>query len=290
MNSPVRHSPAIGRLLGLVWVLFVSVAISYSLQPTSSGFTAAIANSTNTAASATWFTCNNAYSFWAPTNLLFGYPLTDAANAVSATDLSGNSTANRYRGSHTVTAGATSCPRDASASAYTLNGTTSYIANTAVVAAPSTYAAMVWFKTSAAQGQLAGYGNNNNGNSTTHDRQVYIDSTGKIQFYVNPTVGARYAASTSTYNDGAWHFVVAQQSPALGMQLYVDGLLVGSNATATSAAVYNGNWRFGGDVLTGLTNAPTSGFVSGQLRFAGSTNTTLSATQIAAIYRSGTAN
>jgi len=278
------------KLLGMVWLVFISVVISYTLQPTTSGYTAAIANSTNTAASATWFTCQNAYSFWAPTTLQFGYALTDIATATAAADFSGNATANRFRGAHTVGTAATSCPRDTSTSSYTLNGTTSYLANTAAVAAPATYAVMVWFKTSAAQGQLAGYGNSNNGNSATHDRQIYIDSTGKIQFYVNPTGGAKYAASTATYNDNNWHFMLAQQSGALGMQLYVDGALVGSNATATTAASYTGNWRFGQDVLTGLTNAPTSAFFSGQMRYAGYLTTTLTATQISAIYRSGTAN
>jgi hypothetical protein len=276
------------RFLAGAWVVFIGAVLSYSLQPSMSGFNAAITNSNNTAASATWFTCQNAYSFWAPTNLLFGYALTDAANATSATDFSGNGTASRYRGTNATTAGATSCPRDASLNAYTLNGTNAYLANTASVAGPATYAVMVWFKTSTAKGEIAGYGNNNNGNSTSHDKQVYLTTTGQVRFYVNPTAGAQYAVSSSSYNDGNWHFVVAQQSSAIGMQLYIDGALVGSNA-ATTSQVYNGNWRFGGDVISNLVGGGGGNFLAGQLRFAGVTNTTLTATQISAIYRSGLA-
>jgi len=276
------------RFLAGAWVVFIGAVLSYSLQPSMSGFSAAITNSNNTAASATWFTCQNAYSFWAPTNLLFGYALTDAAAANTAVDFSGNSVANRYRGTHGTSTGATSCPRDASSVAYSLNGTNAYIANTTAAAAPATYAVMVWFKTSAAQGQIAGYGDSSNGNSTNRDRQVYLTSTGQVRFYVKPTAGAQYAASSSSYNDGNWHFVVAQQSSAIGMQLYIDGALVGSNAT-TTAQSFSGSWRFGNDVLTGYVGAPASAFFSGQMRFAGATNTTLTATQISAIYRSGLA-
>lgn len=282
----MRQQARLVRFLAGAWVVFVAAVLSYSLQPSMSGFSASITNSTNTAASATWFTCQNAYSFWAPTNLLFGYALTDAASATAATDFSGNGVASRYRGTNATTAGATSCPRDASTNAYTLNGTNAYLANTAAVATPATYAVMVWFKTSTGKGQIAGYGNSNNGNSTSHDKQVYVTTTGQVRFYVNPTAGAQYAASTSSYNDGNWHFVVAQQSAALGMQLYIDGSLVGSNAATTSQAI-TGNWRFGGDVISNLVGGSGGNFLAGQMRFAGVTNTTLTATQIAAIYRSG---
>ena len=274
------------RFLAGAWVVFIGAILSFTLQPSMSGFTASITNDTNTAASATWFTCQNAYSFWAPTNLLFGYALTEAASATTATDFSGNNVANRYRGTNATTAGATSCPRDASTNAYTLNGTTAYLANTASVAAPATYAVMVWFKTSTGKGEIAGYGNSNNGNSTSHDRQIYLTTTGQVRYYVNPAAGAQYAVSSSSYNDGNWHFMVAQQSAALGMQLYIDGTLVGSNST-TTAQSYNGNWRFGADVISNLVGGSGGNFLAGQLRFAGVTNTTLTATQIAAIYRSG---
>ena len=274
------------RFLAGAWVVFIGAILSFTLQPSMSGFTASIANSNNTAASATWFTCQNAYSFWAPTSLPFGYDLADNAASTSARDFSGNNTANAYRGTHNVTAASTSCPRDASQVAYTLNGTNAFLANTASVQAPTTYAVMVWFKTSVAQGEIMGYGDANTGNSTKHDRLVYLTTTGQVRFYVNPTAGAQYAASSSSYNDGNWHFVVAQQDATNGMQLYIDGALVGSNAT-TGAQSYKGNWRFGDDSLTGFVGAPTSGFFSGQMRFAGYTTSTLTATQIAAIYRSG---
>ncbi len=49
------------------------------------------------------------------------------------------------------------------------------------------------------------------------------------------------STSQTSYNDGAWHHVVATQGPD-GMKLYVDGQLVGTNPQ-TQAQAYNGYWR-----------------------------------------------
>jgi PKD repeat protein len=60
--------------------------------------------------------------------------------------------------------------------------------------------------------------------------------------------------STKRYNDGVWHHVVASLGPS-GMDLYVDGKLVGSRTDTTSAQSYSGYWRIGGDSPWGNTAA-----------------------------------
>lgn len=53
------------------------------------------------------------------------------------------------------------------------------------------------------------------------------------------------AQSPKTYNDGAWHHVVASMD-STGMKLYLDGELVATNAN-NIGKTYAGYWRVGGD-------------------------------------------
>lgn len=101
--------------------------------------------------------------------------------------------------------------------------------------------------TTTAGGTLFNFGNssaNAINASSVHDRKVYMLENGRLVF-------GTYNGSISTittpkaYNDDAWHHVVAQQS-ASGMELYVDGELIGT-APATTAEEYIGYWRVGGD-------------------------------------------
>ena len=68
--------------------------------------------------------------------------------------------------------------------------------------------------------------------------------------------------SPGTINDGNWHQIVATQG-AGGMNLYIDGALVASNATAIAPDAANGNWRLGGGNLTGWPNAPAASALAG---------------------------
>lgn len=114
--------------------------------------------------------------------------------------------------------------------------------------APSTYSIETWFKTTTSGGgKLIGFGNSNSNNanaSTSYDRHIYMDSAGRLKFGVR-SGGSQILTAPGTYRDGQWHHVVAQQSTN-GMQLFVDGTEVASNAVST-ADQYNGYWRLGGD-------------------------------------------
>ena len=125
--------------------------------------------------------------------------------------------------------------------------------NSQTASSPSTYSAELWFKsTSTTGGKLIGFGNAASGNSTKYDRQVVLLNNGRLQFGVNP--GTRALAETTTaYNDGQWHHVVATQG-ATGMKLYVDSVLAASNA-ATGAQSNTGYWRVGGDTTFGGTSS-----------------------------------
>jgi fibronectin type 3 domain-containing protein len=165
------------------------------------------------------------------------------------------------------------------------NGSTQYAYSDQGAGAPSTYSIETWIKTTTTSGGwIAGYGNGfpNTGTfatnlSSNHDREIYMENSGRLEFGVW-TGGAQTVESHKSYNDGNWHYIVGTQGPG-GLVLYVDGLPVGTNPTAT-AQDYYGSWRVGGDNAGGWPNSPTSNFFAGQLDETAIYPTVLSEAQI----------
>ncbi len=147
--------------------------------------------------------------------------------------------------------------------ASTFNGTSSGFASTSSAQpGPDTFSVEGWFNsTSAAGGKIIGFGNASTGNSSSYDRQVYLDSAGRVTFGVYPG-GVRTVTSPKTYRDGQWHQVVATLG-ANGMVLYVDGMKVGSRTDTTSGQAYSGYWRIGGDNLNAWPSQPSSNYLNG---------------------------
>ncbi|QRQ79986.1 LamG domain-containing protein [Glutamicibacter protophormiae] len=130
--------------------------------------------------------------------------------------------------------------------------------------APNTFSVQTWFKTgSTSGGKLIGFGNAATGNSTSYDRHVWMDDSGKL--YFGTWLGwAATVNSSQSYNDNEWHQMVASLGES-GMSLYVDGLKVAERTDVTSGQVYSGSWRIGGDNLTGWPNRPASDYFNGTL-------------------------
>lgn len=110
---------------------------------------------------------------------------------------------------------------------------------------PTTYSTEAWFKTTTnSGGKIVGFGCSFNSPSNCYDRHVYMQNDGKLVFGTY-TGQMNTITTANSYNNGAWHHVVATQSSA-GMKLYVDGAEVGTNPQ-TSAEGYTGHWHVGGD-------------------------------------------
>ncbi|RWZ59707.1 PKD domain-containing protein [Labedella populi] len=136
--------------------------------------------------------------------------------------------------------------------------------STAVQPGPNTFTAEAWIKTtSTSGGKIIGFGNNRTGDSTSYDRHVYMDNSGRINFGVY-TGNTRVVTSGASYNDDQWHHVVASMGPA-GMQLYVDSKKVASRADTTAGQAFTGYWRVGGDNVGGWPNQPASKFFAGAI-------------------------
>ena len=177
--------------------------------------------------------------------------------------------------------------------ATTFDGTDDLIYAPQRINAPSVYSAEAWFRTDTVQGgKIFGFGNGQPrrngtyaGYSTAYDRHVYMTDAGKLVFGV--WTGSRVTiTSPASYNDNAWHHVVATQGPR-GMVLFVDGVEVASN-TVSANTVSLGSWRIGGDSIPSTwPSAPTSRHFKGAIDEFAVYPTALTAAQAAAHNQQG---
>ncbi|AMM21989.1 hypothetical protein AX769_19865 [Frondihabitans sp. PAMC 28766] len=166
-------------------------------------------------------------------------------NEASGTAVYDNVGYNDMTTTGTVTRGASGSASDGS-KATTFDGSTGYAATKTAVAGPQTFSVEAWINTtSTAGGVIAGFGDQNTTTSSNYDRHLYMDTNGDVNFGVYDG-NTEILTSPKPLNDGKWHQVIGTLSPA-GETFYVDGKLVGTNANITSAQVYNGYWRIGGD-------------------------------------------
>jgi Concanavalin A-like lectin/glucanases superfamily/Fibronectin type III domain len=167
-----------------------------------------------------------------------------------------------------------------------LNGSSQYVYSNASYANPNPFTIEAWFKTTTTTGgQIVGFGNLQTGESSPNDRHLYMANNGELIFGVYPGE-VKSINSTTTYKDGKPHYVVATLSSA-GMFLYVDGGLVASNATVTSAQSYTGYWRIGYDSLFNWPSAPTSYYFKGTIDEAAVYPTALSLQRVQVHYCDG---
>jgi PKD repeat protein len=146
-----------------------------------------------------------------------------------------------------VTTGATGALAASTDKAYRFDGSSGLAVTTGKAAAPNTVSEEAWFRTSSRLGgKVLGFGTSTSGLSTTYDRHVYLDTSGRVLFGVYANGAQQTLQSGTGYNDGAWHHVVAELSPA-GMELYLDGVRIGSKPAVTSGQSYTGYFRVGGD-------------------------------------------
>jgi hypothetical protein len=170
--------------------------------------------------------------------------------------------------------------------AATFDGATAYISTTKTFNNPTLFTVAIWFKTvTAAGGHLIGMGNAITGSSGNYDRHLYMTNAGKIYFGVYPNA-VRVVTTPLSYNDGVWHQAVGTLSAA-GLQLYMDGVLISTDAATTTAQSYTGYIRIGYDSVGGWTNQPSSYFFNGTLDEAAFWTRALSGTEVQQLYQRG---
>jgi hypothetical protein len=113
-----------------------------------------------------------------------------------------------------------------------------------------------------------------------------MDNNGVLHFGVY-NGGAQVISSVASYNDGAWHHVAAIMSTNAGLSLYVDGTLISSNSSVTSAVNYTGWWRIGENNTATWPNSPANTYFPGMIDEISIYGGALSANEIAAIFNAG---
>jgi PKD repeat protein len=165
----------------------------------------------------------------------------------------------------------------------TSNGRGTVGATSSATVAPNTYSLELWFNTtSTTGGRLAGFGNDPKGANSSYDRMVFMDDAGILVYGVY-TGNTETIATRPGLNDGQWHHVVAELSPA-GMAFYVDGVLIGSKAGVTAGQPYSGWWQVGGGNLGGWPANRSTDEYTGQLAQVAVYPAALSKAQVRAHY------
>jgi hypothetical protein len=184
----------------------------------------------------------------------------DETTGTTAGDSSGHGITGVYTGSMNIgIAGAIP-----SGKAIHLGGTGAVNSGNGAVAAPNTYTLETWIRTTTKTGgRIAGFSNQQTGNSSSFDRQLYMANNGQLIFGVWNN-GAQIVQSNKSYNDGYWHHVVTTQGPG-GLQMSVDGVSVGIPSAVTTGASYSGWWRVGADNINGWPSQPTSNGFTGDV-------------------------
>jgi galactose oxidase len=212
------------------------------------------------------------------------WPLDDATGPAAA-DASGNGDTGTYEGG--VTYGTPSPVEGSSGTGVTLDGSSGQVVTSQAITDPTTYSEEMWFNATTTEGGfLMGFGSSPSGLSSDGDRQVWMSDDGQLNFGVF-TGEMVTVQSPGSYNDGNWHYVVATQGPD-GMNLYVDGQLVGSNPTSQSQS-YVGYWRVGADNVDGWPDQPTSNYFEATISDVAFYNTELSGAQVQAHYQASPA-
>jgi PKD repeat protein len=186
-----------------------------------------------------------------------------------------------------VTRGAPGAEATGGGVSTTFPGTTSNSGYGATKAtAPSTASVEAWFSTTTTRGGLvAGY-STATGTGGSTDLAAYLDSSGRLNWGATGGVNSAVRSSAS-YNDGAWHHVVATVT-AGALQLYVDGALVAaaSDLPARTSSL-SGYWRVGSANLLGWANRPLSDALAGRIDNVAVYPRVLSTEQVAAHHRIG---
>jgi hypothetical protein len=213
------------------------------------------------------------------------WPLDDASGPTAA-DASGDGDTGNYSGTG-ITYHAQSPVEASTGTGVALDGTSGQIVASQAITDPTTYSEEMWFKTNTTNGgYLMGFGSSPSGLSADADRQVWMSDNGQLNFGIfdGQTVVVQLPQS---YNDGAWHYVVATEGYD-GMRLYVDGQLVGTNSTNQSQN-YVGYWRVGGENLEYWPYQTSSNYFAGTVSDVAFYNTELSAAQVLAHYEASPA-
>ncbi len=128
-------------------------------------------------------------------------------------------------------------------SALSLTSNSSVVCSSTSYNNPQNFTLGIWIKTTSLDyGRIIVFDETQCSHLNNWDRTIFINN-GRAGFYVFPE-SIQNITGGPLISDNTWHHLAATMSSS-GMKLYVDGELVASNPSITSAQAFNGYWRVG---------------------------------------------
>ncbi|MDO8335490.1 MAG: DUF2341 domain-containing protein [Candidatus Saccharibacteria bacterium] len=163
------------------------------------------------------------------------------------------------------------------------DGSNDYVSTTNSFVNPDEITISAWINTSSSNGRkILGFESNQTGTgSVSYDRDIDIGNDGKAYATCYDGVD-RFAISTSTVNDSAWHYIVGTISNTGNyVKLYFDGQLQ-DTTTCANPENYTGYYRMGSYKTSGSNGA--HGYITGLIDEARVSSTPRSASWIETEY------
>lgn len=219
------------------------------------------------------------------------WPLTDSGTTETASypfyqvepDASGNDDNATAVGS-TVTLGVLG-PFTSSSYAASFDGNSGYLETASSMTSPDTFSLIAWFKapSHSTGGGIIGFDDAQSGTDITHDRTIWMDNSGKIVAGISGGSGVE-ATSSSAYDDGAWHLVIATFTPST-LTLYVGSASqVVQKTSGISDTNYTGYWSIGYVVGGGWADVPSTKEWDGSLADVAVLPSAISSSTVSQIY------
>jgi hypothetical protein len=157
----------------------------------------------------------------------------------TTTDISGNSN------NGSLTGGVFTADRFGNAgNAVQLTSDSSTVCSSHAYDSPQNFTISIWLKTTSMNmGRVVTFDESQCGHIDNWDRTIFIIN-GQVGFFVFSGT-TQNIVGNPVISDNQWHHLAASLGSD-GMKLYVDGNLVASNATVTTALAFTGYWRVGG--------------------------------------------
>jgi len=137
---------------------------------------------------------------------------------------------------------------------------------------------------SGAYGRILMYGEGGQADDLSYT--LFINTSNYLGFEIDDASTAKYATSSSAYNDGKWHHLVGVRE-GTNMKLYIDGSLI----TTTAIGSYGSLDMSGKKLLIGVNNASApaglGNYFTGLINEVALWNTALDADAVTALYNSG---
>ncbi|MES2388831.1 MAG: LamG-like jellyroll fold domain-containing protein [Bacteroidota bacterium] len=172
----------------------------------------------------------------------FTYPLTETTGTVPVTGI--NDVTTSHLGFNRSNLAGT---------AASFNGTSDYISLTTQTTLVAPFAYSIWVRSTDAEGgEIVAFENAD----ATRGIHTFLNNAGRVVTAAYSAGAWKLVSSGEIVNDGKWHNIQVTLNAAAGLNLYVDGNLSATDASANTFPAVAGNWTFGKARIESIAGVP----------------------------------